>query len=89
MSRAWWNITPTTIDHNKDIVEIINGARYKCPLIISTMSLLWSIVVGVRFHQALDISTQLSWKTYLINDMVGIIWIIIFVFLVNITISTA
>ena len=67
----------------------VHGHLYIAPLIIYTMSLLWSIVVGVRRNQAPDISTQISWKTYLINVMVGIIWIIIFVFLVNITISTA
>ena len=67
----------------------IHGHLYLAPLIISTTSLLWSIVVGVRFYQALDISTQLSWKRYLINVMVGILWIIIFVFLVRITIITA
>ena len=67
----------------------VHGHLYLALLIIFTTSLLWSIVVGVRFHQALDISTQLSWKSDLINVMVGIIWIIIFVFPLHITISTA
>ena len=46
-------------------------------LVATVVVLLWSIVVGVRCHQALDISTQLSWKVYLINVMVGIIWIVL------------
>jgi len=46
-------------------------------LVTFTVVLLWSIIVGVRCHQALDISTQLSWKSYLINVIVGIIWIIL------------
>ena len=29
MSRALWHLTPTTIDHNKDAVEIMNGMRNK------------------------------------------------------------
>ena len=42
-------------------------------LLTFTILLLWSIIVGVRCHQALDISIQLSWKSYLINVIVGII----------------
>ena len=49
-------------------------------LVTFTVCLLWSIIVGVRCHQALDISTQLSWKSYLINVIVGIIWIILMVY---------
>ena len=47
-------------------------------LVATATFLIWSIVVGVKCHQALDISTQLLWKLYLINVMVGIIWIVIF-----------
>ena len=49
-------------------------------LVTFSVVLLWSIIVGVRCHQALDISTQLSWKSYLINVIVGIIWIILQVY---------
>ena len=49
--------------------------------------LLWSIIVGVRCHQALDISTQLSWKSYLINVIVGINWIVVFVSLVGLSLD--
>ena len=55
--------------------------KYFMTLVVTAMLILWSIVVGVRCHQALDISTQLSWKSYLINVMVGIIWIVIFAIL--------
>ena len=44
------------------------------PLIVNAVLVFWSIVVGVRCHQALDNSTHLSWKVYLINVIVGIIW---------------
>ena len=64
----------------------VYGSLYLGPLILYTAFLLWSIVVGVRCHQALEISTQLSWKSYLINIIVGIIWIIIYVFTARIAI---
>ena len=57
-------------------------------LVATTVVSLWSIVVGVRCHQALDISTQLSWKVYLINVMVGIIWIVLSAIWVLASLST-
>ena len=57
-----------------------SGLLFLPLLIVTTASLLCSIVVGVRCHQALYITTQLSWKSYLINVMIGIIWFIISIY---------
>ena len=53
----------------------LDGYSLMWPLIFTTMCIFWSILVGARCHQDLDISTQLSWKGYLINVIVGIIWV--------------